>query len=100
MASAIIRLEQTRDMLSRAIVQALESWPDLHRRVFVQSHYRGDNEESISRRVGVTAGEVRRILRQCDQWLCAALRTFKERAEGEPLPPADSRLLFPGPDLS
>jgi DNA-directed RNA polymerase specialized sigma24 family protein len=83
MASISLSLAQSRELLSRAIVRALESWPDTHRRAFVCSHYSGDSPEAIAKTLGKTTGEVRWILEQCDHWLRNSLHELKTGRAGE-----------------
>ena len=78
MASAGIRLDQSRQHLGHAILEALASWPEAHRRVFIDVHYRGDSPESISRSCGLPVDEITRILRECDALLREAVRSFKQ----------------------
>jgi len=80
MVTAILTSERMRDLLSHTILELLESWPDVHREIFVRAHYWGDSLEAISDSLGVDAGEVRFILEQCDRRLRAALRPFRGEA--------------------
>jgi DNA-directed RNA polymerase specialized sigma24 family protein len=77
MEGAIFGMDKTRELLSERIVEALRSWPELHRRVFVQSHYRGESLEEISVSLGLKAIEVRQILENCDRRLRVALKSFR-----------------------
>lgn len=77
MSGAVLRSENPRCSLSEAILAELKSWPDLHRQIFVQSHYRGQSLEQASRCFGLQVSEVRTILRQCERKLSAALRAFR-----------------------
>ena len=77
MASISLKLAENRDLLSRAIVRALESWPETHRRVFIRSHYSGDSPEVIATSFGKTTSEVRWILEQCEHWLRTSLHELK-----------------------
>ncbi len=76
MSDSRFELECDRELLSRAIVDVLGGWPDLHRRVFVEAHYEGRSIETISRSLGVCATDVRMILEGCERRLRAALRSF------------------------
>ena len=89
MATANLRFEPQRDLLSQAIVRSLRSWPETQRRVFIELHYGGRSVEEIARALGMPAGEVTRILRQSERSLFKALRVFRERASREvsPEPP-------------
>ncbi len=78
MSAAGLRIERTRNGLSEVILGELESWPDLHRRIFVQSHYRGQSLDEVSLGLGLSASEVRLILEQCERRLRQALKAFRE----------------------
>ena len=58
MVTAILTSERMRDLLSHTILELLESWPDMHREIFVRAHYWGDSLEAISDSLGVDAGEI------------------------------------------
>jgi hypothetical protein len=77
MATAVLTSERMRDLLSHTILEILDSWPDVHREVFVRAHYWGDSVEFISGTLGMEAEEVRFILEQCDRRLRTALRPFR-----------------------
>jgi DNA-directed RNA polymerase specialized sigma24 family protein len=80
MAVVALGLERTRELLSEAIVEVLRSWPELHRCVFVQSHYRGESVEQLSNSLHIDASEIRIILEHCDRMLRAALKGFRDDA--------------------
>ena len=71
-------MERARHSLSELILKELESWQDLHRQIFVESHYRSQTVEQVSDSFGVGPGEVRMILQQCDRRLRQALKAFRE----------------------
>jgi DNA-directed RNA polymerase specialized sigma24 family protein len=73
--------ERTRELLSQAILEVLSSWPELHRNVFIQAHYKGQSEKSISELFGIQACEVHGILSNCQRRLCKALRAFRNPTE-------------------
>ncbi len=88
MQGANFGMERTRELLRERILDVLKSWPDVDRRVFVQSHYRGESPEAISISLGLKAGEVRLILGHCERSLRAALKAFRDgSAEEEPSAP-------------
>jgi RNA polymerase sigma factor (sigma-70 family) len=66
-----------RELLSRVILRALESWPERDRQIFVEIHYEGHTIESISREIGISAQEADSILERCEQDLYGALRRFR-----------------------
>ncbi len=70
-------MERTRNGLSDAIVNVLESWPGVDRQVFTRSHYRGESVERISDTLGLSVSEVRSILEQCGRRLRQALKSFR-----------------------
>lgn len=72
-----------RELLSQAIVEALATWPDLHRRVFIKAHYESRSAEQIAESVGLKVGDVHSILALCSTRLHRALKFF--RASGCPL---------------
>jgi DNA-directed RNA polymerase specialized sigma24 family protein len=77
MESAIFDIDRTRELLCERILDILRSWPELHRRVFVQAHYRGESPEKISSALGLKSSEVRQILENCDRRLRSALKSFR-----------------------
>ena len=72
-----------RELLSQAIVEALATWPDLHRRVFIKAHYENRNAEQIAESVGLKIGDVHSILALCSTRLHRAVKLF--RTSGSPL---------------
>jgi DNA-directed RNA polymerase specialized sigma24 family protein len=91
MVAASLVWIRNRETLSTAILQVLRSWPELHQRVFVKSHYHSESIEEISISLGLRASDVRGILDQCDRKLRTALKGFREglaQREDEVLPAA------------
>ena len=78
MAAEISSFDRNREILCLRIVDVLRSWPELQRRVFMLSHYRGDSAEDISSMLGLRTGEVKLILEHCDRKLRNALKTFRD----------------------
>jgi DNA-directed RNA polymerase specialized sigma24 family protein len=78
MATAHLRFEPQRDLLSQAIMESLKSWPEAQRCIFIEIHYGGRSVEEISRAFGMRPGEVIQILRQCECNLFRALRVFRD----------------------
>jgi DNA-directed RNA polymerase specialized sigma24 family protein len=78
MTVSVLDTERERELLSQAIVRTLDSWPQLHRRIFAEAHYRGESAESIAKSLGVGLDTVRTILRDCDSRLRNALKSFRE----------------------
>ena len=66
-----------RELLSQAIVDALATWPDLHRRVFIKAHYESRSAEQIAESVGLKVGDVTSILNLCSTRLHKALKFFR-----------------------
>ncbi len=89
MATSGIRFEGSREMLSQAIVESLNSWPELQRRVFVETHYHNRPIEEIAREMGMTCCDVVQILEHCERSLFRALKAFRdgETAEAPQEPP-------------
>ncbi len=73
-----------REQLTQTILQVLRSWPELDRRVFVQSHYAGRSVEEVSKNLGLGADEIRSILERCERNLHLGLKAFWQ---GPPRPP-------------
>ena len=86
--SAGVSMERNRKDLSEAIVDVLESWPELDRQVFTRSHYRGESTESISSSEGLSVSEVRMILDLCNRRLRQSLTVFRTGAMNQ-LPSVD-----------
>ena len=80
MSAAAVTSYRNRELLSQRILEILNSWPELHRQVFVRVHYWGDTAETISRTLGLQVGEVRTILTRCERRLCRELRPLREDA--------------------
>ena len=76
---------QEHNHLLQEIFVALRQWPDLDRRVFFLSHYRGQSVETISRSLQLEVDDVSTILKQCDLRLHASLRNFRESNSGKPV---------------
>jgi len=70
--------EHERELLSRAILRTLDSWPKLHQQIFSEAHYHGKSPEAISGSLGVSPDSVRQILRDCEAQLRRALKSFWE----------------------
>ncbi len=77
MATARLRIDPQRDLLSQAIVESLQSWPEYHRRVFIEIHYCGRPVEDVARSLGLRAVTVKQILERCELMLHQALRVFR-----------------------
>lgn len=77
MDGIIYGTDRTRELLCEKIVDVLRSWPEVHRRIFVHSHYRGESPEEISASLGLKTPEVRQILENCDRKLRVALKSFR-----------------------
>jgi DNA-directed RNA polymerase specialized sigma24 family protein len=69
-------LDVNREYLSQAIVEAVRSWPDSDRRIFVQAHYEGKSAEEISNSSGLRLKDVFQILRVCEWRLSMSLHGF------------------------
>ncbi len=80
MPAAAVASYRNRELLSQRILEILDSWPELHRQVFVRAHYWGDTAETISTTSGLQVGEVRTILTRCERRLCRELRPFRHDA--------------------
>jgi len=89
MATAHLRFEPQRDLLSQAIMKSLKSWPETQRCIFIEIHYGGRSVEEISRAFRMRPGEVIQMLRECERNLFRALRVFRDSTTREvsPEPP-------------
>ncbi len=81
MPASILDRERERELLSQAILETLNSWPLLYRRVFSDAHYRGESAERIAASLGMGTDTVRTILRDCDRRLRKALNSFREEKD-------------------
>ncbi len=88
MPTAAFTSHPNRELLSQRILEILNSWPELHRQIFMRAHYWGDTAETISLTLDLQVGEVRTILVKCEHRLHRELRPFRENApvtnHGEP----------------
>jgi DNA-directed RNA polymerase specialized sigma24 family protein len=75
-----LSMERERKDLSEAIVDVLESWPELDRQVFTKSHYQGESADSISNSEGLSVPEVRTILDLCNRKLRQSLSDYRRGA--------------------
>ncbi len=98
MSTGALHSEQSRELLSRRILEVLESWPESYRLVFIRSHYWGDTAEMISASTEMTPADVSQMLEHCDQMLLAALRPFREET-GEPDPADHEPFRIPARNL-
>ena len=83
MATAGLRIEPSRNMLSQAIVETLNSMPEVQRRIFIEIHYGGRSVEDVSRRMGMPQSEVNQILQYCERRLYRALKIFRDGTSAE-----------------
>ncbi len=83
MAIAGLRLEPSRDQLSQTIVECLKSWPESHRRVFIEIHYCGKSAEDVARTLNLPPAEVVQVLEQCERKLHHALKVFRNGTSPE-----------------
>ena len=79
--AAELRFEQLRELLSQTIVESLNSWPDTHRRVFIEAHYGGRSAEEIACAMGLRQSDVIQILQHCERKLYRALKAFRDQGE-------------------
>jgi DNA-directed RNA polymerase specialized sigma24 family protein len=78
MSGQALKTEYIRDGLSEVILGELNGWPDDHRQIFIQSHYRGQSPEQVSRSFGMCASDVRLVLNLCERRLREALKAYRE----------------------
>jgi len=77
MASGALKLEHPRDLLARAIVEEIRSWPRQARQIFTQVHYGGMRVEEVAAHFGVSTREIDRYLKAYDRKLSRALQFCK-----------------------
>ena len=70
-------------MLSQAIVEVVQSWPELQRRVFVETHYHGRPVEELSQSLAMGPSQVTEILQHCERKLYRALKAFRDGTPSE-----------------
>ena len=63
--------------LFRSILDALNRWPDLERKIFVQAHYDGQSLKAIAHSLQLDVEEVGTILRRCDRRLYDSLSNLR-----------------------
>jgi DNA-directed RNA polymerase specialized sigma24 family protein len=73
--------QQSREILSRAIVEAISSWPELDRRIFIQVHYEGKSAEEIAGFSGLKPKDVLQVLKVCEWRLSKSLNSFWSSSE-------------------
>jgi len=83
MATSGFEFEPSRDLLSQTIVEAVQSWPELQRRVFVETHYHGRPVEEVCLSLALRPGEVTQILQNCERKLFQALKAFRDGTPSE-----------------
>lgn len=75
------KTEATRQQLSDAIVDAIRSWPEHPREIFIQAHYVGRSPEEIALATGLNTADIRRILDHYESKLRIALKPFRYARE-------------------
>ena len=83
MAIAGLRFEPARDELSQTIVGCLKSFPEFHRRVFIEIHYCGKSAADVARALNLPPAELAQVLEQCERKLYNALKIFRNGASPE-----------------
>jgi len=69
-------VETSREFLSQAIMDAVASWSERDRRIFIQAHYEGKSPEEISNSAGLVLTNVLQILETCEWRLSKSLQAF------------------------
>lgn len=72
--------ETERELLSKAILRTLDSWPEFHRRIFSEVHYDGKSVEGVAAAWAMHPTEVDAVLEDCERRLWKALRILRPRA--------------------
>jgi len=74
--SAVL-IKGKREDLFRQITGVYHKWPDLERKIFTESHYRGQSLETISQSLNIDVQRVNTILTKCENELHSSLRNFR-----------------------
>ena len=74
---SVIRTSKKYKNLLNAIASTLHHWPELDRRVFIMTHYRGKSREAVAGSLNLEEKEIDIILKHCDRQLHTALRDYK-----------------------
>jgi DNA-directed RNA polymerase specialized sigma24 family protein len=77
MASGALKFENPRDLLARAIVEEIRSWPQRARQIFTQVHYGGMQIEEVAAHFAVSTQEINRYLGVYERKLRTALQFHK-----------------------
>jgi DNA-directed RNA polymerase specialized sigma24 family protein len=83
MAAMTLNFDTARNQLSRTIMETVNSWPELQRRIFVSVHYCGKSTIDTATALGVDPAAVAQALHDCEQRLHLALKPFREAESNE-----------------
>ena len=81
MGACSLLVESPRELLSQAIIDVVRSFPENHRRIFVQVRYEGRSVDEAARALGISVSEARQILEQCERKLIRDLREFRHNTD-------------------
>ena len=81
MGACRLFVESPRELLSQAIIDVVQSFPENHRRIFVQVRYEGRPIDEAARGLGISVSEARQILEQCERKLLRDLREFSRSTD-------------------
>jgi DNA-directed RNA polymerase specialized sigma24 family protein len=81
MGACSLLVESPRELLSQAIIDVVRSFPENHRRIFVQVRYEGRPIDEPARALGINVSEARQILEQCERKLIRDLREFRRSTD-------------------
>jgi DNA-directed RNA polymerase specialized sigma24 family protein len=84
MGAAGFSFEPLRDVLVQAIAASLNSWPELHRRIFTEIHYGGKSAAEVARVLNTSPRELAQILQHCERKLYRALRSYRHGSASWP----------------
>jgi DNA-directed RNA polymerase specialized sigma24 family protein len=73
----------SRNLLLQAIMECVNSWPELQRRIFISVHYGGKPESEVAAILGLSRKEVEQALQDCERQLHQALKPFREAESPE-----------------
>jgi len=77
MASVEWKPALSRESLLEAIMESLHSWPEVHRRIFIDIHYGGKSIAEVAGNMGIPQEEILDLLDRCARNLRHALQAWR-----------------------
>jgi len=81
MSAGSLKSESPRALLSQAIVEVIQSWPEQPRLIFARVHYGGMSVEEVALDFGLPPGTIRQTLESCERKLRTSLQPFRSSSE-------------------